>query len=254
MGRALQAEEGRRAGSEGLGLMESVSSRKEYLGFLKKDTLLIRWVNEFYLADTPIWEWEAKDTTAPFFKNLVRIRDEMLAKAGSKDLLLQRLQSFASSGHLSVGLLYDWLRVKSPDKPWGKLIWAHCMTPKHSFVLWMAAVDRLHTVDRMKYSSFNPKCALCGVVNESRAHLFFQCSFSREVWDAIRAWMGISRRPTTMDSALKWLKKDVKGKSWRSKAMRTTLACVVYNIWEARNKWRIEGDVVRFPASIEKRN
>ncbi|XP_012847446.1 PREDICTED: uncharacterized protein LOC105967395 [Erythranthe guttata] len=112
------------------------------------------------------------------------------------------------------------------------------MTPKHSFVLWMAAPDRLQTMEHLSYRNIVKTCVMCGAVNEDREHLFFRCSLSHEVWDRIRVRLGISQRPTTIRAALKWLTKDVKGKSYRSKTRRCALASVVYHIWEARNKWR----------------
>ncbi|XP_012853094.1 PREDICTED: uncharacterized protein LOC105972664 [Erythranthe guttata] len=141
-------------------------------------------------------------------------------------------------GKLKVGMVYDWIRHMALVKPWGKLIWATSMTPQHSFVLWMAAMERMHTMDRMEYLELDDTCVLCDVQMENGKHLFFQCSVSSEVWDGICVRMGIARRPTTLKAALKWLKKEVWGNSYRSKAKRCALASLVYHLWEARNKRR----------------
>ncbi|XP_012854366.1 PREDICTED: uncharacterized protein LOC105973865 [Erythranthe guttata] len=115
------------------------------------------------------------------------------------------------------------------------------MTPKHSFILWLAALDWLQTLENVaKFATVEKTCDLCGAGNEDREHLFFRCSISRDVWDRIRVWLGISQRPTTLRAALKWLVKDVKGKSYRSKARRCALASVVYHIWAARNRMKFD--------------
>lgn len=40
----------------------------------------------------------------------------------------------------------------------------------------------------------------------------------------------------TLKGALKWLKKEARGRSWKSKAKRVGLAATVYYIWRARNE------------------
>ncbi|KAL9178235.1 hypothetical protein ABFS82_01G112800 [Erythranthe guttata] len=233
----------------GLGLLDLTDWNRSFLVknlwdfHLKKDSLWIQWVSEFYLKGRTIWEWSPSLTASPFFKSIIRIRDELVESAGTTQLLIAKLKSFTELGKLNVSKVYDWIRAQAPIKPWGKLLWAPSMTPKHSFILWMATMDRLATMDRVEKRSrevVNSKCVLCGVETETKKHLFFACNMSREVWTNIRIWLGIRRRPTTLDATLKWLKKDVRGKSYRSKTQRCALASLVYHIWEARNKWKFE--------------
>ncbi|XP_012845950.1 PREDICTED: uncharacterized protein LOC105965951 [Erythranthe guttata] len=151
------------------------------------------------------------------------------------------METFSSMGKITVGRVYDWIRAPSGGPPWGRRIWDHSMTPKHSFILWLAALDRLQTLENVaKFEAVEKTCEMCGAGNEDREHLFFRCSVSRDVWDRIRVWLGISQRPTTLRAALKWLVKDVKGKSYRSKTRRCALASVVYHIWAARNKRKFD--------------
>ncbi|KAK4432679.1 hypothetical protein Salat_1030100 [Sesamum alatum] len=48
---------------------------------------------------------------------------------------------------------------------------------------------------------------------ESTDHLYFACPFSNYVWSHIRQWLSITRRMSTLHSAVKWLKKEKMGSS-----------------------------------------
>lgn len=52
---------------------------------------------------------------------------------------------------------------------------------------------------------------------------------------------GLHRAMSTLESGVKWLKKESKGGSWRQKAKRVAFASTVYHIWKARNKQIFEG-------------
>ncbi|KAL0399880.1 UNVERIFIED_CONTAM: Retrovirus-related Pol polyprotein from type-2 retrotransposable element R2DM [Sesamum radiatum] len=65
---------------------------------------------------------------------------------------------------------------------------------------------------------------------------FFECPFSDYVWSNIRDWVGLSRRMSTLLSAMKWLKKEKTGSSVQNKARRIALACTVYSLWRHRNE------------------
>lgn len=56
-----------------------------------------------------------------------------------------------------------------------------------------------------------------------------------DVWDEVRDWLAINRVISTIHSGLKWMKKDVTGTSWLSRARRIAFTCTVYTIWLSRN-------------------
>lgn len=66
------------------------------------------------------------------------------------------------------------------------LVWFKGAIPKHSFICWLAILNRLSTRDRQQKSSplIDKLCPFCGV-EESREHLFFDCSFSSQVWKEV---------------------------------------------------------------------
>lgn len=60
----------------------------------KKDTLWVKWVNEFFLRGCS-WEWVPKKDSASIFKNLVRIRDEMVLKKGTVQATVSLLETWS---------------------------------------------------------------------------------------------------------------------------------------------------------------
>lgn len=79
---------------------------------------------------------------------------------------------------------WNLIRVHAPRVPWFKGIWFKEATPKFSFLSWLAVHDMLSTGDRLLRWNHqaNSTCWLCNAVMETHDHLFFDCSFSAEVW------------------------------------------------------------------------
>lgn len=77
------------------------------------------------------------------------------------------------------------LREAKPQCPWSKGIWFSQATPKFAFMAWLATRGRLSTMDRISQWSqgIDTTCVLCKNTPESRNHLFFECSFSTQVWE-----------------------------------------------------------------------
>lgn len=98
------------------------------------------------------------------------------------------------------------------------------------------SINNVGTKDRLRMGDGDLMCVLCSMAHETHSHLFFQCNFVREVWSSIRAWLHINRRITTLRSGLKWIKKDVQGTLWVSRARRLAFHSMVYIIWTSRNK------------------
>lgn len=67
---------------------------------------------------------------------------------------------------------------------WKDVVWFSHSIPRHSFVLWMAVQGRLMTQDRIAAWKPNDdmKCVLCKLNQDSHQHLFFQCSYTNNIW------------------------------------------------------------------------
>lgn len=158
----------------GLGLLDLRSWNKALLAktlwniHTKKDTLGVKWVNEFFLRGWSIWEWVPKKDSPRIFKKLVRIRDEMIAKSVTVQAAIAMLEPWSGLSGLHVKSIYNCLRPCAPPSPaLLPQLWHSVCTPKHSFIVWLAMLERLPTKDRMKLGDGNLGCVLCGAANET---------------------------------------------------------------------------------------
>lgn len=216
----------------------------------KKDSLWIRWVNETYLGNASIWDWSTHSRDSCLFKQLEAIRDKILLASGDPGAAECKLNSWHD---VFLGtrnkMAYEFFRPTGTHKPWANVIWSSGIMPKQSFTLWVGALRRLKTKERLHHSVEDLTCAFCQAPLETQQHLFFECTFSNSVWTDIRCWIGIHRAMSTLDSALKWLKKEAKGTSKRAKAKKVALASCVHNIWAARNRLIFEKEKPK-PSSL----
>ena len=207
----------------------------------KKDSLWVRWVHQRFLASSSIWELRAKRDDSPLIKKILGLRDTLCAAQGSPANAIQLLSRWTRGESLNISLAYNFFRPKARHRAWAPVVWHSCITPKHSFILWLCAKERLLTKDKIHFMELNRSCLFCGATEESLHHLYFQCPLSSRVWSSIKAWVGLSRSMSSLPSALKWLKKETRGNSWFSKFKRIAFSSTVYQIWTARNRFIFEG-------------
>ncbi|XP_047979069.1 uncharacterized protein LOC125220988 [Salvia hispanica] len=130
---------------------------------------------------------------------------------------------------------YEWFRPKGEQRYWPKFVWKGYIPPKYSFTTWQAILGRLPTRDRLKFLDINRVCPLCNMEPESTSHIFFKCRKSRVTWGKIKAWLGVSRPLTTIQSAIKWMARENFGSAITKRAKWVALAATVSLIWKARN-------------------
>ena len=134
---------------------------------------------------------------------------------------------------------------------WWKEVWFKTHIPKHAFCMWLACHRRLPTQDRIFASKHEPpdsRCALCHVCMDSHDHLFFQCTYSIQVWNGVKSETSMHAYPDTWSNIMAFL--AAVGPK-RSKLQRLTLAASIYLIWQERN-WRLFRDSARPPLVLIK--
>ncbi|XP_011083922.1 uncharacterized protein LOC105166312 [Sesamum indicum] len=207
----------------------------------KADTLWVQWVNGAYLRGASIWDWQSKKGDSPLLQRLADIRNRVVTDFGSPEAAIVEMTRWSTPKGLQTSRAYEYFRPKLARQPWKAAIWKAFIPPKYSFILWLGLRGRLATRDRLGFLQEEDLCSLCINTKESAKHLFFECPFSNFVWARIRHWIGINRTMSTLQSAVKWLKKEKTGSSVQNKARHLALACTVYTLWRQRNEVIFEG-------------
>ena len=90
------------------------------------------------------------------------------------------------------------IRPKKGKVTWHKLVWSTFNVPKHAFISWLAVLNRLPTKDRLRAWGIIIDGS-CAFFNEqkTRDHLFFRCSFIKELWIKVLQMSGLQRRMLT---------------------------------------------------------
>ena len=133
--------------------------------------------------------------------------------------------------------VWNAIRDSFPVVSWYELVWHKDYIPRCSMILWLVFHDRLRTKDRLlKWGVVdNSTCVLCGFNEETRDHLFFCCSFSAMVWNAVLMNMDVAYQCTSwqahMDKALHLFK----GVQLQARVGQIAFAATVYCIWQERN-------------------
>lgn len=132
---------------------------------------------------------------------------------------------------------------------WHQVVWFSGRIPKHAFLSWIAARDRMVTRDRLLRWGLqvHPNCVLCVTQSETRQHLFFDCPFSHQVWSFFTAKLNLSP-PHLFDDGLRWLKHPSRDNNVKLIVKLLYQACL-YFIWKERND-RIHSNGQKRPAVI----
>ncbi|KAJ9552677.1 hypothetical protein OSB04_016722 [Centaurea solstitialis] len=154
----------------------------------------------------------------------------------------------ATGGLFSVQRVYQAYVGTLPTVNWANSVWFSGHIPKHSFCLWLACLHRLPTQDRIMEWKHDPPdylCSLCGLQRDSHNHLFFECTFSRQIWLQVMAkinwvdfpcsWNAIVDALSTPDTRPKLL------------IQKLTLAATVYHVWCERNRRLFDAGVKTVP-------
>lgn len=104
------------------------------------------------------------------------------------------------------------------------------MCQKWSIILWLTCLQRLSAKDRLLRMEVDPGSVLCSHNAESIQHSFFDCSFSRSIWEPILRKFQIQRRADVWDLELNGACGLCRSKSFRSLLFKLALAAGVYYI------------------------
>ncbi|KAG7563462.1 Reverse transcriptase zinc-binding domain [Arabidopsis suecica] len=167
------------------------------------------------------------------------------------DVYMWKADHHAPSNTFSAAKTWIALHPNGIPVPWHSSVWFKDRVPKHAFICWVVAWNRLHTRDRLRSWGLNTPsvCVLCNGADETHDLLFFQCHFSGQVWSFFTRRAGLTPPPQLMASLL-WLKTASTSKNI-SLIIKLLFQASVYLIWRERNL-RIHSSNFRNPPQIIK--
>lgn len=115
---------------------------------------------------------------------------------------------------------------------------------KHAFITWLVVRDRMMTRDKLITWGINvpPTCLLCGVGNESTAHIFFECDYASIVLSRLFERSGL-QIPTRLEEVVRWIMScQVDGKF--KTVMKLLFQAAIYFLWKERNS-RLQSSLLR---------
>ncbi|KAG7593824.1 Zinc finger CCHC-type [Arabidopsis thaliana x Arabidopsis arenosa] len=120
-----------------------------------------------------------------------------------------------------------------------KEIWFPHATPKYAFITWLVVKNRVATGDMMLSWKQNAisSCVFCNEPIETRDHLFFNCPYSKRVWEQLVKGLILDKYSESWKEIINLLAGKVLDKTKRF-LLNYTLQNTIHSIWSERNKRR----------------
>ncbi|XP_058776822.1 uncharacterized protein LOC131651170 [Vicia villosa] len=132
--------------------------------------------------------------------------------------------------------MYKDIRGDRGDICWKKLVHSNHARPRACFILWLVMLGRLPTKDRLaKIGIVTDGCCVFCPDSETLPHLFFQCEYTKRIWEQILVWNGYSRPVLEWDREKAWLISETGKKGWRRDILKISVTETIYYIWITRN-------------------
>ncbi|KAK4384364.1 hypothetical protein Sango_3068500 [Sesamum angolense] len=141
-----------------------------------------------------------------------------------------------SAGKFTVQSAILLIQPASMQVQWHGLLRGKFKIARHCFVLWLAILEKLSTLDKPWISSDNDGCVLCdGHFGETHGHLFFECWYSRRCLSILKTRIKFQWPRLEWKQGIIWASKRWRGTHLINVALRSVLASLVYHIWAERN-------------------
>ncbi|KAL0440295.1 UNVERIFIED_CONTAM: hypothetical protein Slati_2512500 [Sesamum latifolium] len=158
-----------------------------------------------------------------------------------KSVGFRLMRDLVSNGYCSLDFLYwfyyrEAYRLFNPPGPkvsWFSLLLGPYHIARNNFVLWLAILGRLATLDRPWWQGTDRTCILCthGEI-ESHDHLFFRCDFSRQCLRILKWDVKFSIPVMAWRNCVEWARRRWRGRHPLNAASRALFASLVYHLWK----------------------
>ena len=222
-------------------LLSVFGERIVYDSAIQRDALVAS------VLDGSRWNWPVANSA-----DLITIKNSCadIVLDDSRDDIISWTQT--QSGIFTVSSAWNTFRPRSGKVEWYSAVWFNQAIRRHSFVVWLGVHDRLSTQDKLlKWGLLNStSCVFCSRNIEDRNHLFFECTFTANIWKRVLMLCGESRMPRTWDNEFLWVI-GCKGKSLCSITKRIAWGAVIYHVWRHRNARIYEKEFTRLLPSLD---
>ncbi|KAF4376141.1 hypothetical protein G4B88_004945 [Cannabis sativa] len=158
----------------------------------------------------------------------ISIIDEESVKHGNCLNLEQqaKLQHAARGDKFSAKKCYNSL-VGETHFAYANAIWDTLVLPKHRFIFWQIANSHLLTRDYLHHIMVTPNnlCPVCEVEVETHDHIFFNCYYTSQVFEAVNRWLGDFHWPRSTVEMLQFCSNATKDLTQR--ILNAVMAAVV---------------------------
>ncbi|KAL0439720.1 UNVERIFIED_CONTAM: hypothetical protein Slati_2455000 [Sesamum latifolium] len=153
-------------------------------------------------------------------------------------------------GSFSSSAAYAVFSPPGPKVGWSSLLVGTFKIPRHQFILWLAILGRLSTLDKPWLYQLGTACVLClDALPESHEHLLFTCSFATECLHTIRREVFFHWPYNYWPAVIQWASVRWRVKHVVNASFRALLASLVYHLWQERNRCIFQ-QITRSPVDI----
>lgn len=158
----------------------------------KKDSLWIRWIHTYYIKQESLENCQIPKQAAWVTRKIIAARKiVMQASALQGDLEARLSILLRKEGGFSIRKAYLALLPQSSRVEWKSLILQHSIHPRHKFILWLAAQQKLATVDRLQRFGIQVPmdCVFCKAPAETFEHMFSTCPTKTALIKRLFSWL-----------------------------------------------------------------
>ncbi|XP_074262965.1 uncharacterized protein LOC141585820 [Silene latifolia] len=208
-----------------------------------KGTIWISWIKHYITATCSIWDLTIQEQHSECLRGILHVRDICLLQMGTIPHVQHLLDSCVTQHTFSISKAYELFRKKYPIQPVFKAIHTGTMIPRHQIITMLAVQGKLAIVDQIIARGFHwvNRCYLCKEAAEDAQHLFFQCSYTKELLQELKLWVKMNTPCCDLQTLLIWPRLRTKKRHWRSKWVSCCLGSLVYSVWCERNYRIFEG-------------
>ncbi|GJY47387.1 reverse transcriptase domain, reverse transcriptase zinc-binding domain protein [Tanacetum coccineum] len=137
-------------------------------------------------------------------------------------------------------MVWSCIRPRGDKVSWFDVVWFSYCIPRHAVNLSLIMKQRLKTQDKLSRwdvsSSLMTSCPLCDLKPDSLEHLFFECTFSIQIWSHMSRYARMNSVGPVFTHIIPAIMLFAKRKSSRSVIAKLVLAACAYFVWQEQNE------------------